>query len=67
VYPLTNFQVLIANERSIDCGGKCHNIKFSMGEYNLEIPMYVVPIGGADVVLGIESMFENIQYIFYKL
>jgi hypothetical protein len=54
VYLVTNFQVLVANGGSIDCGGKCHNIKLSMGEYNLEIPMYVIPIGGVDVVLGIQ-------------
>jgi len=34
--------------------GKCHNIKLSMGEYNLEITMYVIPIGGVDVVLWIQ-------------
>jgi hypothetical protein len=54
VYPVTNFQVLVANGGSIDCVGKCHNIKLSMGEYNLEIPMYAIPIGGVDVVLGIQ-------------
>jgi hypothetical protein len=25
-----------------------------MGEYNLEIPMYAIPIGGVDVVPGIQ-------------
>jgi hypothetical protein len=37
VYPVTNFQVLVANGGSIDCVGKFHNIKLSVGEYNLEI------------------------------
>ena len=36
VYLVTNFQVLVANGGSIDCVGKCHNNKLSMGEYNLE-------------------------------
>ena len=36
LYPRTNIQVLVANGGSIDYGGKCHNIKISMGEYNLE-------------------------------
>ena len=54
VYPVTNFQVLVANGESIDCAGKCHNIKLSMGEYNLESPMYAFPIGGVDVVMGIQ-------------
>jgi hypothetical protein len=54
MYPMTNFQVLVANGGSIDCGEKCHNIKLSMGEYNLESPMYGIPIGGVYVVLGIQ-------------
>ena len=53
VYPVTNFQVLIANGGSIDCGGKFHKIKLSMGECNLEIPMYSISIVGIDVILGI--------------
>jgi hypothetical protein len=54
VYLVENFQVLVANGGSIDCGGKCHNIKLSMGDYNLSSPMYAIPIGGVDVVLGIQ-------------
>jgi len=47
---------LVANGGSIDCVGKCHNIKISMGECNLEIPMYIIPIRGVDVVLGIQCL-----------
>jgi hypothetical protein len=54
VYPMINFPVLVANGGSIDYVGKCHNIKLTMREYNLQIPMYVIPIGGVDVVFGIE-------------
>jgi hypothetical protein len=54
VYPVKNFHVLVANGGSIDCVGKCHNLKLNMGEYNLESPMYSIPIGGVDVVLGIK-------------
>jgi len=51
-YPKKNFQVMIANGGSISYGGKCYNIKLSMGEYQLSTPMYAFPIGGVDVVLG---------------
>jgi hypothetical protein len=34
--------------------GKFHNIEVSMGSYILEIPMYYIPTGGVDVVLGIQ-------------
>jgi hypothetical protein len=56
VYPTTNFQVLVGNGGSIDCVGKCHNIKLSMGGYKLEIPMYAIPIGGLYVFLGIKCL-----------
>lgn len=32
-YPIKNFPVMIANVGSVSCGGTCHNIKLSMGEY----------------------------------
>ena len=54
VYPVAHFQVLVANGGSIDCVGKCHNIKLSMGKYNLEITMYVIPIGGIYGILWIQ-------------
>jgi hypothetical protein len=54
VYLVTKLQVFIVNGGSIDCVGKCHNIKLSIGECNLESLMYSIPIGGIDVVLGIQ-------------
>jgi len=53
-YPVKNFQVMIANGGSISCGGKCHNVKINMGDYNLTTTMYAIPIGGVDVVLGVQ-------------
>ena len=41
---------------SIDFGGKHHNIKLGMRDYNLLSPMYDIPIGGVDVVLGIQKL-----------
>jgi len=38
VYPVKFFKVLVANEGSIDCEGKIHNIKLSIKEYNLSTP-----------------------------
>ena len=45
---------MIANGGIINCSGKCHNIKLSMGEYVLTSPMLSIPMGGADVVLGVQ-------------
>ena len=52
MYPLANFQVLVANGGSINCGGRLH-IKLRMRDYNLSSLMYVIRIGGVDVILGI--------------
>ena len=53
-YPVKNFSVMIANGGSITCGGKCHNIKLSIGDYQLSSAMYAIPMGGVDVVLGVQ-------------
>jgi len=53
-YPTPRFQVMVANGGTINCSGKCHNIKLTMGEYVLNSPMLSIPICGADVVLGVQ-------------
>jgi len=45
---------MVANGATINFSGKCHNIKLSMGEYVLTSPMLSIPMGGADVVLGVQ-------------
>ena len=49
LYPSPEWQVMIVNGGTINCYGKCHNIKLTMGEYVFNIPM-----GSVDVVLGIQ-------------
>jgi hypothetical protein len=54
VYPTPEFQVMIANGGTINCSGRCNNINLIMGEYVMNIPMISIPMGGVDVVLGIQ-------------
>eukprot|EP00253_Pinus_taeda_P028985 PITA_28985 len=54
LYPAPKCQVMVANGGTINFSGKCHNIKPSMGEYVLTSPMLSIPMGGADVVLGVQ-------------
>jgi hypothetical protein len=54
VYPMPEFQVMIADGGTINCSGKCNKINITMGEYVMSSPMIVIPMGGADVVLGIQ-------------
>jgi hypothetical protein len=42
VYPVTDIRV------------KCHKVKLQIGDYELESRFYTVPLGGVDVVLGIQ-------------
>ena len=44
----------VANGGTINFSGKCHNIKPTMGEYVLNIPILSIPMGGAHVLLGVE-------------
>eukprot|EP00253_Pinus_taeda_P015423 PITA_15423 len=54
LYPAPEFQVMVANGGTINCSGKCHNIKLNMGEYVWNSPMLSIPMDGVDVVLGVQ-------------
>jgi hypothetical protein len=72
VYPAPEFQVMIAYGGTINCSGKCNKINLTMGEYVMNSPMIAIPMGGANVVLGIQwlqslgTMAFNFQEIFMK-
>lgn len=53
LYLTSECQVMLSNWGTINCSGKCHTIKLSMGEYVLNNPMIYIPMGGADAVLGV--------------
>ena len=61
IYPTLEFQVMIANGGTINCSGKCHKITLTMGEYVLNSLMLAIPMGGVDVVLGVQWLqsFKN--------
>jgi hypothetical protein len=54
VYRAPEFQVMIANGGTINFSGKCNKINLTIGEYVMNSPMIYIPMGGADVVLGIQ-------------
>ena len=54
LYPTLECQVMVANGGTINCYGKSHNMKLTMGEYVFSSPMLSIPMGGDDVVLGIQ-------------
>ena len=56
LYTAPKFQVMVSNGGNIKCSRKYHNIKLAMGEYLFNIPMLSIPMGGADVLLGVQSL-----------
>ena len=54
LYPTLKCQVMVANGGTINFSGKCHNIKLTIGEYVLNSPMLSIPMGGANVALGVQ-------------
>jgi hypothetical protein len=72
VYPAPEFQVMVADGGTINCSGKCNKINLTMGEYVMNSPMIAIPMGGADVLLGIQwlqslgTVAFNFQELFMK-
>ena len=66
---------MVANGGTINFSGKFHNIKITMGEYVFNSPILYIPMGGADVVLGIKWLqylgtttfnFQELFLIFFS-
>jgi len=45
---------MIANGGSMKCRGRCENLCLQIGQYNLKSHMFVIGMGGCDIVLGSE-------------
>ena len=48
------FQAMTVDRGTIIFSGKCYNINLIMGQYVLNSPMITIPMGGVDVVLGVQ-------------
>jgi len=72
MYPAPECQAMGASGGTINCSGKCHNIKLSMGEYVLNSPMLSIPMDGVDVVIGVQwlqslgTIAFNFQRTFHE-
>jgi hypothetical protein len=70
IFLALEYQVIIVDGGTINCLGKFHSIKGTMGEYLLYSPMIEIQMGGFDVVLGVQwlqslgTMALNFQYLF---
>ena len=68
LYPPPECQVMVANGGTINCSGKFHNIELTMGEYVFNSPMLSIPMGGVDVVLGVQWLqyLETVAFNFQE-
>ena len=72
-FPLPNMKVMVANSKKIEKVGKCHKVNLQIQDFNLESSFFMVPLGGVDVVLGIQwlrtlgTYAANHQVQFIKL
>jgi len=63
---------MVANGGTIICSGKFRNINLTMGEYVLNRSMIAIPMGGVDVILGVQwlqflgTITCNFQDFFLK-
>jgi hypothetical protein len=54
IYPAPKFQVIIANGGTINFLGKIRKINLTIGECVMKIQIITIPMGGFDVVLGVQ-------------
>ena len=53
-FPLPNMKVMVADGKRIEKVGKCHRVKLQIQDFSLESSFFTVPLGGVDVVLGVQ-------------
>jgi hypothetical protein len=53
-HAVNNFQIMISNGGSMKCGGRCENVCLQIGDYHLKSHMFVIDMGGCDIVLGVD-------------
>ncbi|KAF3772980.1 hypothetical protein EJ110_NYTH56431 [Nymphaea thermarum] len=75
VTPQTAFNVLVGNGERMSCNEVCKNVSLEMQKTPFLLDLYLLPIGGVDLVLGIQWMkplkrtlldWENMTLTFPK-
>uniref|UniRef100_A0A3Q7J7N5 Reverse transcriptase domain-containing protein n=1 Tax=Solanum lycopersicum TaxID=4081 RepID=A0A3Q7J7N5_SOLLC len=49
-----NYRISISNGEKVQCLGVCTGVTISIGEHNFIVDLYVIPLGGFDLVLGVK-------------
>jgi hypothetical protein len=64
VYIVPNMKVTVTDDKQIGNVIKCHKVKLQIQYFNLESKLYTVPLGGVDVVLGVQWLQTLGTYLF---
>lgn len=56
VQPSSHMRVTIGNGDALMCGGECSGVKLKMGDAIFAVDLILLPIYGADLVLGVQWM-----------
>ncbi|MCH81146.1 hypothetical protein A2U01_0001927 [Trifolium medium] len=54
IQPLSSFSVMVGNGEHLHCTGLCADIPINVNKHTFNVSLYVLPIQGADVVLGVQ-------------
>jgi hypothetical protein len=56
VESINPFDVFVGNGETINCSGSCNNILIHINDAIFQVPFMILPIHGADVVLGVQRL-----------
>lgn len=54
IRPVAAFSVMVGNGEHLQCSGCCHDVPMAVAFATFQIPFYLLPIQGADAVLGVQ-------------
>ncbi|XP_031479935.1 uncharacterized protein LOC116250452 [Nymphaea colorata] len=64
--PQASFNVMVGNGEKLACNEICKNVGLEMHKVPFKVDLYLLPIGGVDVVLGIQWM-KTLKRILWDL
>lgn len=60
---ITPFSMLVGNGESIPCAGQCPDVPVKLVDTTFHIPFYILPIHGADLVLGVQWLQTLVAFL----
>ena len=64
IQPSPHLNVTVGNGDSLQCIGRCSQIPLSLGQTQFKVDLYLLPIYGANLVLGVQWLAELGEVFF---